>query len=178
MSDLTGDAFDGHPTQLTRIEAVLTALNTRTSSLLGELRRIDQRTTSAKRAAAVGVIVGAVSVSVAIGALAYGLDARATAQDIVEARREALTSGCIQANITTDRERSALVSALVALVPPGQALTPTQQATVDRYRAEVIGRLPYRDCTQAGIDEYLSHPPGDPATAPPTTIPVTTGATR
>lgn len=163
------------PSQLTRIEATLNNLVAQLTSVNGELRRVDQRTTSAKKAAAVGVIVGAVGVSVAIGALSYGLDARATAKDIVAARSEARVSSCVQQNITTERQRSALVGALLTFVPAGQTLTPSQQTAVDRYSAEVQRQLPFRDCTPTGIDAYLSAPPPDPAVNPPTS---TTGAPR
>lgn len=156
------------PSQLSRIEATLNTIDTKLGSLTSELRRVDGRTTAAKRAAVIGVIVGAVGVSIGIGALTYGLDARATARDIVDARSEARVTACKNDNVRADGQRKAFHLSILTLVPLGP-LTPDQQKALDRYDAAVAVAVPFRDCSPQAIEAYYQAPPADPALNPTTT---------
>lgn len=79
-------------------------------------------------------------------------------------RKERSVGSCIQANVAIQKQREAMVTSLLALVPEGTVLRPDQQASIDRYRAAVAVQLPYRDCSPAGIEAFLRNPPTDPAT--------------
>jgi hypothetical protein len=78
-------------------------------------------------------------------------------------RAQARISACVQANVTTERQRAALVSSILTFADDPLNLSPGEQALLDRYTAEVEKQLPYRDCSPEGIDLYYEDPPADPA---------------
>jgi hypothetical protein len=111
----------------------------------------------------------AIALLAALGAVIIGARARTTASDLssfVSAteidRAQARVSACVQANVLTERQRTAMVSGLRAIAPPG-TLSATSQAALDKYATEVEAQLPYRDCSPAGIVAYYKNPPDDPA---------------
>lgn len=125
-----------------------------------QLRITDRRSKWARSSAAVGLVVGAVGVAVGLGGLKYG-------HDLASSRRDAQESGCVQANLTTQRIREALAAGVSVLTQPNPSRGEQEQAAVDRFVVEytnhVNSALPYRDCSDRGIDAYYDHPPVDPA---------------
>lgn len=128
------------------------------------LKVTDRRSRWARTVGTIGVIAGIIGGVVGAGGVLVGASARATAEDVADARREAQVGSCIQANVTTERSREALVNGLLAILPPGQEPTEKQQEIVDRYTKQVEEALPFRSCSPAGIEAYLRNPPADPAT--------------
>lgn len=134
----------------------------------------DQRSRKARSTATVGVIAAIIGLAVGAGGILVGASARATADDINASRRESRESSCIQANVTTKANREALVNGLLAVFPPGQELSENQKKVVERYSAQVEEALPYRDCSEKGVNAYFRDPPVDPA-LPPTSTTTTRG---
>lgn len=135
--------------------------------------RLDKSLTDTREALTRRIVRASLAVALALlaalGAVVIGARARATANDLsefvsdVEADRAAArVSSCVQANATTESQRAAMVGALRALAPPG-SLSPSGQAALDKYEDEVDARLPYRDCSPAGIAAFFKDPPVDPA---------------
>lgn len=81
-----------------------------------------------------------------------------------EIRDEARIVACVQENVRTATLHAKLPETIVALAPPGTALTPDQQARVDAYAKSVALGFPFRDCSPEGIAEYHRNLPVDPAT--------------
>jgi hypothetical protein len=167
---------DGAPLggRAARIERALKDLTATLKAIHARLDDTDAAATMAatrSKRANVGMVVALV---VAVGAIIVALTAHATANDVQDARQEARVSSCIQQNVVTQNIRVSLVLGLRSLVPPGQALTATQQQLVDRYQEQVTEALPYRDCSDKGISTFLSSPPTDPALQPPSTVSATT----
>lgn len=134
------------------------------------MERHRQTVLRADRRSKAGIIFGIIGVTVAIIATIYAISARDTSRDVKELneaviadRADARVAACVQYNVQRDEVRRAVKDALVALAPPSQPLTPAQREVVDRYAAEVDAKLPYRDCTPAGLDAYFKNPPTDPA---------------
>lgn len=113
--------------------------------------------------AKVGICIGLVGVALVIAAIWLSLVTREDANDRADETARARVSSCAQFNVQRNEIRTAIKDALLALAPPGVPLTETQQATVARYAREVDAKLPYRDCSPAGIDAYFKAPPSDPA---------------
>lgn len=132
------------------------------------LAAADRRSRWARTVAVVGICVGILGVAVGMGGAIFGLNAQTTADDVSQARRDNLVSGCVQANITTQRTRAALVAGVSVLTTLNPDRTAEQQANVDefvdRYTTSVERALPYRSCSPEGIAAYYDHPPVDPAT--------------
>ena len=123
----------------------------------------------ANRRSKIGVIVAIIGISVGSLGLFVGYNARETADEVeminnarAAEQQEVRVASCIQFNAQRNEVRAAVKDALLALVPPGTPLSETQQETVRRYNAEVDNKLPYRDCSPAGITEYFKKPPTDP----------------
>lgn len=127
------------------------------------MERHRQTVLRADRRSKAGIIFGIIGVSVAVVATIYAIDARDLQQEYERDQANNRVSACIQFNAQRNEIRQALKDALIALAPPDRPLTPTQQATVDRYAAEVDLKLPYRDCSPAGLEAYFKAPPADPA---------------
>ncbi len=96
-------------------------------------------------------------------------------QDRADARR----AGCIGDNGSILGQRASLVSTTTAslrvLAEDPENLTAEETALLNAYRkqaaAEAERSLPFRDCSPPGIERYIEHPPIDPATLPPPTLP-------
>ncbi len=78
-------------------------------------------------------------------------------------------SACIQFNAQRAEIRAALKDSLVTLVPDPAAISENQRAQLDRYSTSVDAKLPFRDCTPSGLEQYFKNPPADPALTPTTT---------
>lgn len=146
--------------QLSRIEKALTNLDTPLQGVVDELRRVDSRSQSARQAAIVGIVGMCVGLAVAIGALWYGLDARATAQDIIAARSEARIGACESANLQLAGTREAIAGVFLVFAHPDAsgALPQPEQDLFDTIRTRVDSLLPDRDCSPAGIAAFYDHP--------------------
>lgn len=135
--------------------------------------RLDKSLTATRVALTRKIVRASLAVGIALlaalGAVVIGARAQATSDDLssfvslVEADRAAArVSSCIQANATTESQRAAMVGALRALAPLG-TLSPAAQESLDKYEHEVEARLPYRDCSPAGLAAFFKDPPVDPA---------------
>lgn len=147
--------------QLGRIEQALTNLDNPLQALVTELRRVDARSQAARQASIIGIIGMCVGLAVAIGALWYGLDARATADDIIAARTEARVTACISANQQLAGTREAIAGVFLIFGHPdatGQ-LPAEEQVVYDHIREQVGTLLPDRDCSPEGISAFYDHPP-------------------
>lgn len=126
----------------------------------------------ANRRSKAGIIAGIVGITVGIASTLYALNAHDTANDVRDLQEQyqadsaqARLSGCIQYNVQRFEIRVAVKDALLALAPPGTPLSDSQKATLERYNGEVDAKLPYRDCSPAGLEQYFKRPPEDPAVA-------------
>lgn len=86
---------------------------------------------------------------------------RATTQ----VRDEARVVTCVQENVGILNTRVAISESIVALAPAGTALTFEQEQRVAAYADRVTELLPFRDCSEEGIESYYEHLPMDPAEA-------------
>lgn len=99
--------------------------------------------------------------------------AAATAQAAVDQanadRADRSRGSCIQFNVQQKATRAANVQLLVEGFRP--FVQPGDEAKLAQFQAglESIAQVawPYRDCSPAGIDDFLKNPPVDPATQPP-----------
>lgn len=119
--------------------------------------------TSAKNVARTGVFVGIFGIMLAVLGVVVGFDGRDVAHDIVSNRTEARISSCIQTNVGIAGNREALISSILVFAQDPSHLNPQEQAIADAYRTVVESKLPYRDCSPAGIEIYYEDPPSDPA---------------
>lgn len=127
----------------------------------------DKRARWSRSVAIVGVVVGIVGGAVGLGGVAVGVSAGATADDLASSRREQQQSSCVQANLTTQRTREALIAGVSVLTQPDPRRGANEQASVDRFVVEytrhVNSALPFRDCRPEGLTAYFENPPIDPA---------------
>lgn len=110
-------------------------------------------------------VVGVVAVVAAVAAYR----AREATEAANQSRQDARESACVQSNVATDKARKALTNSILVLVPGAKTpddLNPEQRERYDAYEASVTAALPYRDCTQSGIEEFYDNPPADPARQP------------
>lgn len=111
--------------------------------------------------------VGELLLVVCVAALVLGAIAIWRTQTIIADRQaertEQLYSACVQFNVQQQGDRASAVNSLLALLPPEVPLTAEQQIQLKAYQAAVEKDQPFRDCSTAGIHEYLTNPPEDPA---------------
>lgn len=139
----------------------------------------DRRSRRARLTATVGVVAGIIGGVVGAGGVIVGASAQATADALADSRRETQQAACVQANLTNQRTRDALIAGVGVLAAPDPRRTEAEQARVDRfvveYTASVQRALPYRDCSKRGIELYYEHPPDDPALGEPPATTTTGG---
>lgn len=87
----------------------------------------------------------------------------AITEELVRLRKENNEATCVATNVSRASIRDTVKDSLLALVPPGTALTADQQLRIDAYNERVDRGLPFRDCSPEGIEAYLSNQPPDPA---------------
>lgn len=166
----TGASLD-----VARLISTIDTLRSDISAHKAALVVADRRSRWARTASLVGILVGIIGVAGGISGVAFGSRAQATSDDLVRARRDTQISGCVQANVTTQRTREALIAGVSLVNAPNPTRSAEQQAAADRfvdaYSRQVDAALPYRDCSQGGIAAYFARPPGDPATTTTTTHP-------
>ena len=167
-----------NPEDLHSLVTTIEVLNTEVAGLRIALVNADKRARWARSVAIVGVVAGIIGGAVGLGGVIVGANAKATAEDLAETRRETQVSACIQANLTTQRTRDALIDGVSVLTQPDPRRGDAEQAAVDRfvveYTRKVNAALPYRDCSPGGIRSYYSHPPIDPALGTATSSTVVT----
>lgn len=155
------------PEDLSRFISTVDALTLEMRVHEEKLMAANRRSARAQNVATIGVVVGIVGVVVGIGGAIFGLTAQSTTEDLKQARRDGRIATCVQSNLQTQRTREALLSGVSVLTQPDPRRSNTEQAAVDRFVVEygrkVDGSLPYRDCSERGIDIYYQHPPADPA---------------
>lgn len=80
--------------------------------------------------------------------------------------QQARVGSCIQFNVNQKAQRDAIVTGIGDALDKLLPADPRSQAFVAQFRTEaavtVAAQLPYRDCSPAGIAEFLQHPPADP----------------
>ena len=139
--------------------------------LSARLATADKRARWARSVAIVGVIAGIMGGAVGAGGVIVGASAQATADALAASRRETQQSACVQANLTNQRTRDALIAGVEVVAAPDPRRSEMEQARVDRfvvaYTASVQRALPYRDCSRRGIELYFANPPDDPALGEP-----------
>lgn len=115
------------------------------------------------RRANAATVVGIVGVvGVAVGAVAIFSNANRL-DDAEASRTSARVVACVQANLYTDKVRTALVAGLLTFIPDPEHPTPQQQQAIDGYTNAVELILDYRDCSPEGIAAYYANLPPDPA---------------
>lgn len=114
----------------------------------------DKRSRAARLAAIVGIVVAVIGITVGATGIIYGVKRN-------DERSAQIIAACSQSNAQRAEIRDAMKLALASLAPP--TLTEQQRASLDTYNKSVDLRLPYRDCSPAGIDAYFKSPPKDPA---------------
>lgn len=166
------------PEELASLVSTIEVLNTEVAGLRVALLNADKRARWARSVAVIGVVAGIVGATVGIGGVLVGASAKATARDLAATRRENTVASCVQANLTTQRTREALIAGVSVVAQPNPNRTEAESASVDRfvtdYTRNVEGKLPYRDCSQHGVDSYYENPPADPALGFPSSISSTT----
>lgn len=158
-----------HRVELEQVERDLTAnanVTVANTTEIADARKVGKR----------GVVVGILGVVVGLVGIAVGADGRQTAKDNKDIiatqtkdRQEARLGSCIQSNVAVKKTREALVAGLgVFIVPiPGREeaeLQRLEQLLAD-FELAVNKALPYRDCSDKGIDKFFEDPPRDPALA-------------
>jgi hypothetical protein len=82
-------------------------------------------------------------------------------------RADARKSSCIQENVQTQKNRTALIGGMTVLVSFASNPTPAQRqridAFLDAYTKQIKVLQPYRNCSRSGLDDYYRNPPPDPA---------------
>lgn len=165
------------PEQVERLIDQLILFERSAPQLRKDIETSDLRSKRAFFAAIVGIVAVIMAITVAFTAISYGNQAQDTSNEslalvkqvqtlteqINSDRKVNTTGSCIQENARMARMRSALKKSLLALVPQGTTPTEAQQKTITAYNTVVDAELFYRDCSDAGIAEYLKNPPADPA---------------
>jgi hypothetical protein len=176
VEDLGRDVRAG--TAANDIEALTVAVD----ALAGEVRlvRVDMesdRKRYRRRLLMVSVVV--LAALVGIGALLVrDRDIRRISDQRAHDLAEQRIAACRQYNDQQKRARdasvqiatTAVIAGLTQLAADPAHLSPEEQAIRDRVVVQVtdastqtaLAAYPYRDCSAAGIDRYLSHPPPDP----------------
>lgn len=131
--------------------------------LEGTEERLDDALDKARRARLIALI-GILTAAAGVWA---GVSGRATANDLAAARKDNRRAACIQANVQTQKTRSALVAGVKILDVPDPGRSPERQAGLEKFLTDygqaVSAALPYRDCSEAGLTRYYDHAPSDPA---------------
>jgi hypothetical protein len=155
------------PDELHELVATIDGLGREITGLRVALVTADKRSRWARSVAIVGVVAGIIGGAVGVGGVVVGASAQATADDLAASRKEAQVSGCVQANLQTQRTRDALIAGVSVLTGPNPQRDSDEQARVDRFFLEysnnIKAALPFRDCSPGGIKSYYEHPPIDPA---------------
>ena len=155
------------PEDANALVSTIDVLNTEVAGLRIALISADRKARRGQTVGTVGVVVGIIGGAVGFFGVLVGANARATAEDLAEARKESQVSGCVQANLSTQRTREALKSGVSILSQPDPRRSDAGQASVDRFVIEYSGKvdaaLPFRDCSPDGIRAYYDRPPIDPA---------------
>lgn len=91
--------------------------------------------------------------------------AAAAVRQVEQDRVERSRGSCVQFNVNQHNTREAeivgLVNTFTPLVPPDRQGQLEFFAASLRANVEIL--LPYRDCSDAGIEAFLKEPPSDPA---------------
>lgn len=96
-------------------------------------------------------------------------DAAHAVRQVEQDRVERSRGSCIQFNVNQHNTREAIVQGLVETFRP--LTTPDKLGQLEFFaaslRANVEILLPYRDCSDAGVEAFLKEPPQDPAAVGP-----------
>lgn len=156
-----------NPDELHHLLETIDALKGEITGLRLILGTADRRSRWARSVAVVGVVVGIIGGAVGLIGVAVGVAAQDTADTNAKVRKETQISACVQANLTTQRTRDALIAGVSVLTQPNPNRGANEQASVDRFVVEysrhIQAALPYRDCSAGGISAYYANPPIDPA---------------
>lgn len=155
------------PDELHSLVGTIDALKGEMTGLRLALITADRRARWARSVAIVGVVVGIIGGAVGAGGVVVGASAQDTADTNTRNRKESQIASCVQANLTNQRTRDALIAGVSVLTQPDPRRGEIEQARVDRFVVEysrhINAALPYRDCSPGGIVAYYKNPPIDPA---------------
>lgn len=157
--DGLSDGLEDAKGRLQSTDDTLRTTNRKLATTNEELAKAGKRSWWSLVAGGIGILVGIIGVI-------YGVNAKATTDDINDSRRESRVGSCVQANANTKATREALVAgvAVLALPNPERGMDAQQRLDefVANYSKAVEAKLPYRDCSEAGITRFFEHPPADP----------------
>lgn len=148
------DSFDA------KIEQKADEVTTRKLDELEEGRQRNRRLALAALALVLAVIVAAIAV---VAFVVRNNSDRIDDQNTDRASRS--YGSCVQFNVKQDADRDAIVQGIVASLResfPSERTEAFVMTFEPKLRANVERLLPYRDCSPAGIEEFLKHPPPDP----------------
>jgi hypothetical protein len=148
------------PASMAQIDQLTTLIDHDLVPSLAATRKVVER--SAKRSR-IAFILSGISIVLILMAGGVVLQNRDAIHDANELRDEILLISCVQDNVSTQKDRDALVGSLITLADDPNKLTTEEQALVDAYSKRVEELLPFRDCSEDGIEAYYNNLPPDPA---------------
>lgn len=83
--------------------------------------------------------------------------------ELLRLRSESNKAICVSTNVTRASTREAIKDSLLELVPDDTPLTADQEARINVYNQSVDSHLPFRDCSEEGIEAFLANRQPDPA---------------
>lgn len=151
--------------EIRKLNEATDSLVNQLAELTGELKRVDDDAHLNRRLAQIGVTAAVLAIIGMLFAIGYGRDAKATSREIISVRTETRISACVQDNKKVAGQRAAFQAFTLVFGHPNAdgTLPPQEQALLDTINQAVIDVLPFRDCSPAGIEQYYSSPPADPA---------------
>lgn len=130
------------------------------------LNELEEGRRSNRKRATVAIVLAFVVFAAVIGTLVWSVRSNGDRIDAQNAdRRDRSRGSCIQFNVQQDRDREAIVRGVIDGLKPvvtSEEGAQFLEAFEPSLRVSVVAQLPYRDCSQAGIDAFLQNPPPDP----------------
>lgn len=108
---------------------------------------------------------------VALGAVFLAFRAEVDARE--RERHDRAVASCITSNIETLATRDGIVAGVEGAIKPFGSFAGSDRLA-QALRASTDAALPFRDCSPAGVDSTLAHPPPDPATTTTSSTTTTT----
>jgi hypothetical protein len=151
------------PDQVAVLIKTLQEADTEMRSLRVTMEEANKRSKAALIVAALGVLVGLIGIYAGLTAHQASNKANEVAMEFEAQQKQTLISACVQFNVQRAELRDTFKKTLRSLAPvPDEQLTAQQKTQLTTYSAAVDTNLPFRDCSDAGIEQYYSNPPADP----------------
>jgi hypothetical protein len=162
MTDHEHDPITGEDVRALRDETHTLAASVdkfATKAQVAEVRRLANRANINSTLAVLALVLACIVAFI-------GWQSNSSTLDRFEADRLDRSRGsCVQFNVNQHNQRDAIVNGLVDTFRP--LVQPGREAELDTFaaslRTNVDNQLPYRDCSDAGIEAFLRNPPQDPA---------------